>query len=74
MNSYRPNFIDLRNKLRYLGVRIEGISCLFGDNVAVIISASILHSSFKKRHNALSFHCVHEAIAAGIMHCHKHRW
>jgi hypothetical protein len=37
----------------------------------VVISASIPHSSLEIRHSALSFHCVREAIASGIMYLHK---
>jgi hypothetical protein len=44
---------------------------LFGDNASVIISSTIPHSSLKKRHNALSYHRVREAIAAGILYFHK---
>jgi hypothetical protein len=56
--------IDLCNKLRYLGVPINGRSRLFRDNASVVITSSIPHSSLKKRHNALCFHRVREAIAA----------
>jgi hypothetical protein len=63
--------IDLRTTLRYLGVPINGCSHLFGDNASVVISASIPHSSLKKRHNALSFHRVREAIAAKVLYYHK---
>jgi len=40
---------------------------MFGDNEAVWKSSTIPHSSLKKRHNALSFHRVREAIAAKIV-------
>jgi hypothetical protein len=60
--------VYLRLTLRYLSVPIDENSHIFGDNASVVISASILHSS--KRHNALSFHCVREAIAFGIMYLH----
>jgi hypothetical protein len=63
--------IDLRMTLRYFGVPIQGKSHLFGDNASVVMNATIPHSSLKKRHNALSFHRVREAIAAGIMYLHK---
>jgi hypothetical protein len=59
--------IDLRNTLRYLGIRIEGSSMMFGDNESVVNSASIPHSKLHKRHNALSFHRTREAIAARIL-------
>ena len=53
--------------LGFLGVPILGKSYLFGDNQSVITSSTIPHSSLKKRHNALSYHRVREAIAAGIL-------
>ena len=59
--------IDLRITLRFLGVPIKGKSYLFGDNQSVITSSTIPHSSLKKRHNALSYHRVREAIAANIL-------
>jgi Reverse transcriptase (RNA-dependent DNA polymerase) len=63
--------IDLRLTLRYLGVPISGKSHLFGDSASVIASSAIPHSSQKKRHNALSYHRVREAIAAKILYFHK---
>lgn len=59
--------IDLRTTLRYLGVPIKGKSYMFGDNQSVINNATIPHSALKKRHNALSYHRVREAIAAHIL-------
>jgi hypothetical protein len=59
--------IDLRTTLRYLGVPVEGRAYMFGDNESVITSSTIPHSSLSKRHNALSYHRVREAIAAGIL-------
>jgi hypothetical protein len=41
---------------------------LVGDNLGVIHqSASILESDIKKKHVAISYHCVREAVAAGIV-------
>jgi hypothetical protein len=40
---------------------------MFGDNQAVVMNSSIHHSSLNKRHNALSYHCVREMIAARIL-------
>jgi len=59
--------IDLRNTLRYLGVRIEDHSVLFGDNKSVVDSSMIPHHKLNKRHNALSFHRVREAVASGML-------
>jgi len=59
--------IEMRYMLRMLGVPVEGPSIMFGDNLAVINSASIPNDTLKKRHNALSYHRVREAIAAKVL-------
>ena len=59
--------IDLRTTLRYLGVPIHGQAFMFGDNQSVITSSTIPHSRLSKRHNALSYHRVREAIVANIL-------
>ena len=59
--------IDLRNTLRYMGIRLKQISMMFGDNESVVNSATIPHSKLHKRHNALSYHRTREAIAAKIL-------
>lgn len=60
----------LRITLRYLGVRIEESSFLFGDNESVVKSSTVPHSLLSKRHHALSYHTVREAIAAGFVEFH----
>ena len=62
--------IDLRNTLRYLGVNVRDKSIMFGDNKSIVDSASRLQSKLNKRHTALSFHRVREAIAAGFIAFH----
>jgi hypothetical protein len=57
--------IDLRNTLRYMGVKVLE-SIMFGDNQSVITSATIPHSKLGKRHVALAYHRVREAIAGNI--------
>jgi hypothetical protein len=66
LNGINLGESEYTNDPTYLGVPIKGKSHLFGDNTSVVTRASIPHSSLKKRHNALSFHRVHEAITAGI--------
>ncbi len=56
--------IDLRNTLRYLGVPIHQQSFMFGDNESVVKSSTVPHAKLHKRHTALAFHRVHEAIAS----------
>ena len=60
--------IALRITLRDMGIPIEGPSWLFGDNQSVITSATIPKSILSKRHNALAYHRVRGAIAAGLMY------
>jgi hypothetical protein len=59
--------IDLRLTLRYLGVPIRPKSYMFGDNESVTISCTVPSSPLKKRHHALAYHRVREAIAAGFL-------
>ena len=62
--------IDLRNTLRYLGVHVQGKSYMFGDNESVVNSSSIPHAKLHKRHTALAFHRVREAIASKYIEFH----
>ena len=59
--------IALRYELRMMGIPIVGPSYMFGDNESVVISATIPESNLKKRHVALAYHRVREAVAAGIV-------
>ena len=56
-----------RLDLRYLGVPVQGAARMFGDNESVVKSGSIPHSRLNKRHQALSYHAVREAIASGML-------
>ena len=58
---------DLRLTFRYLGVPIVGKSLMFGDNKAVVNSGSRVDAKLHKRHNALSFHKVREAVASDMI-------
>jgi hypothetical protein len=59
--------IDIRTTLRYLGIPIRAKTYMFGDNQSVVTSSTLPHSLLNKRHNALSYHRVREAIAAKIL-------
>ena len=63
--------MNIRYCLRCLGVNIPADgSCptkVFGDNLSVILSASNPSHDLSKKHVAISFHVVREAIAAGII-------
>ena len=60
--------MDLRYTLRMLGAPLDGPAWMFGDNESVITNSTVPQSTLKKRHNALSYHRVREACAAGVMH------
>ena len=57
----------LRYKLRMLGVPITGPANVFCDSSSVVINSTIPTSPLKKKHNAIAYHRVREAIAAGII-------
>ena len=56
-----------RTMLRYLFIPIKNNTYMFGDNWSVIDSSNLPHAKLHKRHNALSFYRVREAIAAKII-------
>ncbi|HET7639405.1 MAG TPA: Ty1/Copia family ribonuclease HI, partial [Ktedonobacteraceae bacterium] len=60
--------IDLRYTLRMFGVPLDGSAWMFGENQSVITSSNIPHSPLTKRHKALAYHRVREAIAAKMMY------
>jgi hypothetical protein len=59
--------IALRYKLRMFGVPIDGPTNVFCDNNGVVKNASIPHSTLLKKHNAINYHAVREAVAAQII-------
>ena len=59
--------LDLRITLRYLGVEVHGKTRMFGDNESVVTSSTLPHSVLKKRHVALCYHRVREAIASDML-------
>ena len=59
--------ITHRTMLRYLGVKINQHTYMFGDNISVVDSSMLPHAQLQKRHTALSFHRVREAIASNII-------
>jgi len=59
--------ISLRYMLRSLGVPVTMPTYLFGDNKGSIQSANIPDGELKKKHVAISYHYVREAVAAKIV-------
>jgi hypothetical protein len=63
--------VALRYKLRMFGVPIDGPANVFCDNRGVVKNASIPESTLMKKHNAINYHAVREAAAAGILRVGK---
>jgi hypothetical protein len=59
--------LEIRYKLRMMGIDVEPTSTILCDNQAVIINTQLPTSSLKKKHNAVAFHKIREAVAAGII-------
>jgi hypothetical protein len=53
--------------LRSLGVALDGPALMLGDNMSVVLNTTVPSSVLKKKHNAIAYHRVREAIAARIM-------
>ena len=62
--------IDLRTTLHYLRVPINEKSYMFGDNESVVNSSTTPTAKLHKRHTALAFHRVREAIASKFLEYH----
>jgi len=63
----RDLIVSLRIKLRMFGCPIDGPANVFCDNQGVVKNASLLESTLSKKHNAINYHVVREAAAAGIL-------
>jgi hypothetical protein len=61
----------LRYKLRMMGVTIDGATSVFCDNASVVQNSANPESTLKKKHNAIAYHRVREAIAAGTIQLAK---
>jgi hypothetical protein len=59
--------LEVRYMLWSLGVALDGTALMLGDNVSVVLNTTVPSSVLKKKHNAITYHRVREAIAARIM-------
>ena len=62
--------MEFRYKLRMMGMPISGASLLFCDNKGVVLNTTLPSSTLKKKHNAIAYHRVREAVAAKIINIH----
>ena len=56
---------DLKYTLRMFGIPVDYVTYMFGDNQAVVTQGTIPHSQLAKRHHAVAYHYVREAVANG---------
>ena len=59
--------MDIRYKLRMLGVPVLESSVLMGDNQSLITNCTIPSSNLKKKHNSIAYHRILEAVDAEIV-------
>jgi hypothetical protein len=59
--------LEVRCMLRSLGVALDGPALMLGDNMPVVLNTTVPSSVLKKKHNAIAYHRVSEAIAAWMM-------
>jgi len=57
----------LRYKLRMMGIPLDGPANVLIDNETVMKNASIPSSTLQKKHNAICYHCVREAVASNVI-------
>jgi len=67
----KEQVVALRYKLRMFGVPIDGPTNVFCDNSGVVKNMSLPESTLQKKHNAINYHAVREAAAAGILRVGK---
>ena len=51
--------------MRMFGVYVQGYTCIWCDNEAVVNNSSIPNHALNKKHNSVSFYMVREVIASG---------
>lgn len=68
MRTSTEEIIAIRYMLRALGVSVTKPTLLVGDNNGVILNSTMSEAQLKKKHVAISYHKVREAVAARIVH------
>ncbi len=71
LRTAKDMLVALRYILRMFGVAIEGPANVFCDNNGVVKNTTIPESMLAKKHNAINYHAVREAVAAKILRVGK---
>jgi hypothetical protein len=58
--------IALRYELRMFGIPLDGPAQVYCNNQGVVKNTGIPESVLSKKHNAVNYHAVREAAAAGV--------
>jgi hypothetical protein len=61
------SILEVRYMLRSLGVALDGPALMLGDNMSVVLNTTVPSSVLLKKHNAIAYQRVREAITARIM-------
>ena len=61
----------LRCKLRMFGAPLDGPTCVFCDNGAVVVNTARPESTPSKKHHSIACHRVREAVAAETVRVSK---
>jgi hypothetical protein len=59
--------LEVRYMLRSLGVVLDRPTLMLGDDMSVVLNTSVPSIVLKKKHNAIAYYRVREAIAAKVM-------
>ena len=59
--------LEVRSMLRSLGVNLDGPMLMLGDNISVVLNTSFPSHALKKKHNAIAYNCIREAIASKVL-------
>jgi hypothetical protein len=59
--------IEFRYKLCMMGIPLQGPSQILCDNQSVVLNTTLPSSTLKKKHNAIAYHRVREAVAANVV-------
>ena len=59
--------LDIRYKLRMMGLRVENASTMLCDNQATVFNTQFPSTNLKKKHNAVAYHQCREAVAADFI-------
>ena len=64
MKQYCEYIHGLKDKPRMMGIPVDGLSYIFGDNKSVLVNSSKPTSVLKKKSNSVAYHFVREGCAA----------